>query len=213
MPKIEHLREFLILSEQLNYSKAAEKAFITQPVLSRHIELLEKELGIRLLERSTHYVKLTPAGELAVKAFRDICSKYQSFEHDIEVQKIGVNGVIRISSPYYWTEDYLEPLVIRFKHNYPNCSIKLQSCQPYEGLSNLLNNRSDLALLPVLENSNNGFSSICIIHEPLCVVCASDHAFAEAETIDYIITRDKENGFKNSPVKLLSPEEFLSLQK
>ena len=65
----------------------------------------------------------------------------------------------------------------------------------------------------IVPEYDNFFISICNnpdwndLEDGLQMKCA------EAETIDYIITRDKENGFKNSPVKLLSPEEFLSLQK
>ncbi len=56
------LRMFLALSESLNFSKTAEKLFITQPALSKAIQDLEAELGLSLFERTTRSVRLTPGG-------------------------------------------------------------------------------------------------------------------------------------------------------
>ena len=58
----ERLFEFLVLSQTLSFSAAAKKLFMTQSSLSRHIADLEEELGVRLLERSTHSVRLTQPG-------------------------------------------------------------------------------------------------------------------------------------------------------
>ena len=62
--KIHLFREFITLAETLNFTKAAEKSCITQPVLSRHIKELEDFFGTPLFLRDTHGVKLTSAGEL-----------------------------------------------------------------------------------------------------------------------------------------------------
>ena len=62
MIKISYLREFVLLAETLNFSKTAEKSYITQPALSRHLALLEDEMGATLMERTTRKVSLTPAG-------------------------------------------------------------------------------------------------------------------------------------------------------
>ena len=59
--RVEHLREFTVLAQTPNYTKAAEALCVTQPVLSRHIDALEGELGVRLLYRDTHSVALTVA--------------------------------------------------------------------------------------------------------------------------------------------------------
>ena len=61
---INRIREFLVLSEHLNYSKAANLLYITQPVLSRHIHDLEETLGGQLFLRDTHSVQLTEFGQL-----------------------------------------------------------------------------------------------------------------------------------------------------
>ena len=68
--KLEYMREFLMLAKYKNFTRAADALFITQPGLSKHMDLLEKELGTPLLTRNTHQVALTEDGEQAIKAFQ-----------------------------------------------------------------------------------------------------------------------------------------------
>ena len=58
----EHLYEFSVLARTLSFSRAAQALFLSQSMLSKHIQGLEAELGVQLLVRSTHGVSLTEAG-------------------------------------------------------------------------------------------------------------------------------------------------------
>ena len=59
---LQQIKNFLLLSETLNFRKAAEQINIVQPALSRRIQLLENELGVLLFNRSKRAVSLTEAG-------------------------------------------------------------------------------------------------------------------------------------------------------
>ena len=63
---LQQLRFLVAISKTLNFSKAAEELFISQPTLSHQIRRLEDELGVKLLERSTRNVELTPIGRECV---------------------------------------------------------------------------------------------------------------------------------------------------
>ncbi len=73
---ITKIEEFIVLATYLNYSKAAGKLFLTQPVLSRHIHSLEEFLGVQLFVRDTHKVLLTEAGKLCYDEFSKVLEVY-----------------------------------------------------------------------------------------------------------------------------------------
>lgn len=61
--ELRHLRAFVAIAEAGNLTRAAARLHLTQPALSRTLQQLEAHLGVRLVERSTHHLALTPAGE------------------------------------------------------------------------------------------------------------------------------------------------------
>lgn len=72
LPTIQQLRCFVAVAQELSVRKASARLGMSQPPLSRQIKELELLLGIRLLDRSTHHVSLTAAGELFVEDARQV---------------------------------------------------------------------------------------------------------------------------------------------
>lgn len=70
--ELRHIRYFLVLAEELNFSRSAERLHITQPSLSRQIQELEKEIGAPLFYRTKRQVTLTNAGKVLVKKANEI---------------------------------------------------------------------------------------------------------------------------------------------
>ena len=68
--RIEHLESFVVIADTGSFTQAAERLFLTQPVVTRHLAALESELGTKLLARTTRTVNLTEEGRLFLNAAR-----------------------------------------------------------------------------------------------------------------------------------------------
>ena len=115
----------LMLYENLNFSVVAEKLGITQPALSKQIHNLEDELGIRLFDRSTSPLTVTPAGEHFFVHAKEILYREDQLLKSMEEFKSGERGSLVIGvSPFRC--QYLLPKVIKeFKKKYPEVQVVL----------------------------------------------------------------------------------------
>jgi epsilon-lactone hydrolase len=100
--ELRHMRAFVAVAEELNFGRAAERLYITQPALSRQIRSLEQLLGCELLRRSTHRVELTLAGEALLDRVRPVLREVDATVST--VQSLGGELVARVAK--LW-----EPLV------------------------------------------------------------------------------------------------------
>ncbi len=119
------LRYALMLYENLNFSLVAEKLGITQPALSKQILNLENELGVKLFDRTTTPLTVTPAGEHFFKESRKLVYREEQILRSMEEFKSGERGRLTIGiSPF--RSLYLIPNIIKkVKLQYPHVEVVL----------------------------------------------------------------------------------------
>lgn len=160
---IELFRQFLALSEYLNFSAAAESLFITQSALSRHITALEASLDTKLFDRTTQSVSLTPAGVLFRERITTLLRDYEDVCSRLRIMKAGFDHRLRIGVPYYAIRDYLGPTPEIFERTYPAIKLQYSVGDPYEVIKALCDSKVDIAILPQYPVS----SSEKIVFEPV----------------------------------------------
>lgn len=119
------LYEFLVLSRLLSYSKAADALYISQSVLTKHIQELEKELGCQLLIRTTHGVALTEAGRVLVKEAPGLINKCDSALRRLRSKTIGSQGSVKIGIALEFSySSHIHAFFQTFSGRYPDIELK-----------------------------------------------------------------------------------------
>ena len=122
----QQLLTFLAVAECLNYRKAAEQLYVTQPAVSKQIITLEKELDFPLFKRNKRDVVLTPAGELFYKYAR---FSYDQLEKVLEeCRAIKKNHAIEICCEVSLRSEIINEAAIRFFRQYPASGIRFEYC-------------------------------------------------------------------------------------
>ncbi|WP_045301496.1 LysR family transcriptional regulator [Saccharothrix sp. ST-888] len=96
MSELRRLRYFLAVAGERNFTRAAERLHVAQPALSRQIRQLEAELGVRLLERSTHSVEPTEAGRLLMDRGAALCDEADRLWRDVRGFAGGEQGALSV---------------------------------------------------------------------------------------------------------------------
>ncbi|MGO5314876.1 LysR family transcriptional regulator [Bilifractor sp. LCP21S3_A7] len=146
--QIQYMREFIAFHKYGNFSKTAHNLYITQPALSRHIAEMEKELGVKLLERNKHSVSFTEAGLKVYKQFRKIIQTYDNMTQELSEYQNGVNGKLKLGMLYYTIQQDFGAIIPKFTEKYPNVEIKRFSFQPHEGFEALMEEKIDICVIP-----------------------------------------------------------------
>lgn len=125
----ENLYEFLILSKTLNYSKAAENLYISQSVLSKHIQQMEAELQTSLFHRNTHGITLTEAGVLLAQKAKALIDQCDTAVNLLHAADMPASGTIRIACALELSyAAHIQIFVGRFMERYPHIQVDLTVC-------------------------------------------------------------------------------------
>lgn len=122
----------LVLAQNLNFSQTAEQLGITQPALSKQILALEKDLGVRLFDRSTLPLSVTPAGEHFFAQAKELLMREEQLRQDMADFQSGNRGRLTIGiSPFRCL--YLMPeLLQKLQTQYPGLQIVLREGKSHE---------------------------------------------------------------------------------
>ena len=176
---LRRLREFIVLAENLNFSRAAEQLFITQPVLSRHIADLESELGVQLFIRTKHKVQLTALGALFFQECKKIVSQYDEACQKMRMASAGIVGSLKIGFLDRAVKKFFSKLITHFNSIYPKIHLDFYSYDLEELTRALMDDEIDLGFTLSLTPENiPGINRRTIYQDILCAVVHREHALA-----------------------------------
>ncbi|KHS75643.1 LysR family transcriptional regulator [Pectobacterium brasiliense] len=179
--ELRHLRYFIAVAEELHFGRAAERLRISQPPLSQQIQILEEQVGAKLLARNNRNVQLTPAGEMFLKEAWSIISQVdQAAERASRIQR-GEIGELTIgftsSAPFI---KKISSSLLRFRQTYPEVHIQMMELNTKQQIEPLLNGKLDIGIM-----RNNPLPDALdhqlLLREPLIAVVQESHPLAQQD--------------------------------
>lgn len=118
-------RNILILAKTLNFTKAAEKAFMSQSAFSKSIAAYERKVGVKIFERTTNSVKITDLGLKIIQEIESFLCEFESFGKNIEDLKSGNSGTISFGTGPYPAQLVLKEIIKNFHLEHPKVSMDI----------------------------------------------------------------------------------------
>jgi DNA-binding transcriptional LysR family regulator len=122
--RIELMATFVSIVESGSLSAAANRLGTTQPTISRRLQILEKCLGVKLVQRSTHAMNLTEDGERFLAHSRQLLENWSSMEEELRGATSDPFGTLRIVVPHAFGQDQLVAPLLAFLGRYPKLSVE-----------------------------------------------------------------------------------------
>ncbi len=168
--ELRHLRCFLEIADEGNITRAAQRMHVSQPALSRTLAQLERDLAIRLVDRSTHHLTLTDAGSAFAVSAREAVGRV-----DEAIASVSAT-VPAIRFGHNWSSATHAAAIMRsWKAEFPQRQLRSQ--RNNERIGGLLDGHVDVALVRGLV-TDRSFRSIVVDNEPRMAVVPIGHRLA-----------------------------------
>jgi DNA-binding transcriptional LysR family regulator len=149
--ELRHLRYFVAVAEELNFTHAAARLRVAQPALSRQMKDLEEELQTQLFDRGRTGVQLTRAGRVLYQRARSILAQVANAANEARSAAGAMTGALVLGYPSGLHLNYLVPVIRAFQKAHPQVQLEYVHGLPPQELKALRDGRIDVALvhLPV----------------------------------------------------------------
>jgi len=176
-------RQFVVVAEELNFRRAAERLHMSQPPLSVAMQNLETMIGTMLLDRSKHHVRLTPAGQMFYKdALRLLQMSEQAIERARRTGE-GLEGTLRVSFVPSAALDVLPAIFKQFQIDYPTVQLKLTAETTSRQLEDLRGGHTDLALVVGPVYDARGLHLVDLQPQQFVLAVPSGHPLAKRQSV------------------------------
>jgi DNA-binding transcriptional LysR family regulator len=180
--ELRHLVYFREVARQLHFRRAAEALAIAQPALSRQIAQLESALGVRLLNRSSRKVELTPAGQALLARTEPVLAALLQVPADLKAVAEGRVGRLRVAFTGLAMATVLPDLLRGFHRQYPGIRLELNESPTAAQVAALQAGEIDCGFFHP-DAPSPGIATTLLLRERNGVLLPSDHPLAGRRTV------------------------------
>ncbi|MEV5682297.1 LysR substrate-binding domain-containing protein [Streptomyces sp. NPDC052164] len=182
MDLIRHLRCFVAVAEELHFGRAAQRLDMAQPPLSQRIQRLERELGVRLFERSSRQVTITKGGTLLLDEARRLLDQSEALMATARRIQDGHSGLLRAALPPDITGETVAGALAGFQERQSGVELELHELSTAEQLARLASHDLDVGLIRH-PSDVSGLELGPVLRHELGVLLPHDAPVARRETV------------------------------
>ncbi|MRH88303.1 LysR family transcriptional regulator [Nocardia sp. SYP-A9097] len=187
-----HLLSFIAIAEELHFGRAALRLHLTQPSLSAQLQKLEKSLGVQLVARNSHEVRLTPAGREFELQARQIVAQLDRAARSARATAEGRAGTLNIGYNLPASRHVLPDALVRMTDRHPDIVVSLWEKRTGPQLTALSDGSLDIALV-YGHPSTADFRYRRLLHRvPLVAVVGRRHRWADRPGVSFAELQDQE---------------------
>ncbi|GHI07995.1 LysR family transcriptional regulator [Streptomyces cellostaticus] len=186
------LRYFVAVAEELHFTRAAEKLYVSQPALSKQIRALERQLGAELLLRDQHAVALTAAGEALLPHARQVLAAWAEGAAAVEAAKAAQRSTLVVGMSTRPGRGGLLPAIrSRFTAAHPGATARLRQVSWEDPTAGLADGSADVAFVWLPLPDEERYAWTVLAEEPRLVALPDTHPLAAHAEIDFADLRDE----------------------
>jgi DNA-binding transcriptional LysR family regulator len=182
---------FVVLCEELNFTRAAAKLTMSQPTLSRRIRKLEAQVGCTLFDRSTRHVSLTPAGHALLAGSRLALADMEMAVDEARRASRGSPSRLRVGVTLSGDADLVPSVLRRFHERHPTVEVLIDRGPTESHVLALQRGRLDASFVRLPLTNNDLLSAVPIRSDEMLIVLPEDHRLANHQAITVEDLRDE----------------------
>lgn len=137
----------VILAEEMNMRKAAERLFVSQPALSQRLQSIEKSWGTKIFLRSKRGLTITPPGEKILSYVREVVLKEETVREELEALDSEVHGTLKLAVASIIGQYWLPKVLKQYVKAYPHVKISLITGWSSEILRHLYEEQGHIGII------------------------------------------------------------------
>jgi DNA-binding transcriptional LysR family regulator len=182
--ELRQIKYFIAVAEELHFGRAAVRCHIAQPPLSQQIKRLEEELGVKLLERTSRKVSLTPEGGEFLRRCKDVRDRLDEAVICIQDMAQGLAGHLHVGFIGPASLSKLPQAIRAFREQNPDIRLDFSAKSTTEQLPLLRGDRLDIAFVRLFGHNTTGLKAMPFLREPYVLAIPEGHPFKDRDRLD-----------------------------
>lgn len=180
------LRYFVAVAEELHFTRAAEKLYVSQPALSKQIRALERQLGAPLFDRDRHGVRLTPVGTALLPHARAVLAAWTEADEAVRRARAAEEATLVVGMSTSPGRGGLLPAIrSRFTEAHPEIRLKLRQVGWEDPTAGLADGTSDVAFVWLPLADAGRYRWVVVATEARLVALPESHPLAGRERVGF----------------------------